>query len=151
MKKQTLEIVITAALAVVLIALTVNAVTRTGRGKRPAVPVETAGISSPAPAKFSLTPIKPLDERIDRQRERERLGWKRNPFAAAERKPAELVVNGIVFDTRNPGETYCLLGGEVVKPGDRVNGVEVVEIRIDAVTLRKDGKTIVIPFSRDDQ
>jgi len=49
----------------------------------------------------------------------------------------DLSLNGIVSDMENP---YAIINNEVIKLGDTVNGMTVIEINEKSVVLEQDGQ-----------
>jgi hypothetical protein len=68
--------------------------------------------------------------------------WGKDPFLLAESKVKEqgmedLILNGIVSDQENP---YAIINNDVVKLGDKVNDMTVIEINEKSVILEQDGQ-----------
>ena len=68
--------------------------------------------------------------------------WGRDPFLldasnVKEQGMEELSLNGIVSDKDN---SYAIINNEVVKPGDTVNGMTVIEISEKSVILEQNGQ-----------
>jgi uncharacterized protein YxeA len=49
----------------------------------------------------------------------------------------DLILNGIVSDRENP---YAIINNDVVKVGDKVNDMTVIEINEKSVVLEQDGQ-----------
>jgi hypothetical protein len=68
--------------------------------------------------------------------------WKRDPFLldtsnVKEQGMEGLNLNGIVADKENP---YAIINDDVVKLGDRINGMTIIEINEKRVVLEQDGQ-----------
>lgn len=68
--------------------------------------------------------------------------WGRDPFLldtsnVKEHGMEDLVLNGIVSDRDNP---YAIINNDVVKLGDKVNGMTIIEINEKNVVLEQDGQ-----------
>lgn len=68
--------------------------------------------------------------------------WGRDPFLldasnVKEQGMEDLSLNGIVSDMENP---YAIINNEVIKLGDTVNGMTVIEINEKSVVLEQDGQ-----------
>jgi hypothetical protein len=68
--------------------------------------------------------------------------WGRDPFLLDESNVKEqgmegLSLNGIVSDKDNP---YAIINNEVIKPGDKVNGMTVIEINEKSVILEQNSQ-----------
>ncbi|HAZ09754.1 MAG TPA: hypothetical protein DCY56_01420 [Candidatus Omnitrophica bacterium] len=68
--------------------------------------------------------------------------WGRDPFLldtsnVKEQGMEDLVLNGIVSDRDNP---YAIINNDVVKLGDKVNGMTIIEINEKNVVLEQDGQ-----------
>ncbi len=68
--------------------------------------------------------------------------WGRDPFLldasnVKEQGMEELVLNGIVSDRENQ---YAIINNDVVKLGDKVNGMTVIEINENNVVLDENGQ-----------
>ena len=68
--------------------------------------------------------------------------WGRDPFLldtsnVKEHGMEDLVLNGIVSDRDNP---YAIINNDVVKLGDKVNGMTVIEINENNVVLDENGQ-----------
>lgn len=67
------------------------------------------------------------------------------PQTAADDKPAQLIVKGIVFSQTNPS---AIIGESVVSPGQTVHGATVIAITRDAVEFEQDGRRWVQKVQR---
>jgi type II secretory pathway component PulC len=68
--------------------------------------------------------------------------WGRDPFLldasnVKEQGMEDLVLNGIVSDRDNP---YAIINNDVVKLGNKVNGMTIIEINEKNVVLEQDGQ-----------
>ncbi len=127
-KKKLIEIGITGVLFVILLFVLAGSLNKIAQ-KRPQAdqktkeqaPIETAG--------------QELSKR--QQEESDSLELKRDPFTAAfiapvEKSPAELHLNGILWDKNRP---MAIIDNAVVKIGDRISDKIVVDIKQNKVTL----------------
>lgn len=73
----------------------------------------------------------------------DKLRWGRDPFLldastnAQEEGVEDLSLNGIMPDKQNP---YAIINNEVVKLGDKVGGMTVIEINENSVVLDENGQ-----------
>ena len=70
------------------------------------------------------------------------LQWGRDPFILSLRKGEELPtlqlqVTGIIYDPIHAEETYAIINDEVVRIGDNLRGIKVVDIQPDSVRFKK--------------
>ena len=70
------------------------------------------------------------------------LSWGRDPFiltlGQGEALPTlQLKVSGIIYDPDHPETTYAIINDQVVRIGDDINGIKVIDIQSDAVRLKK--------------
>jgi hypothetical protein len=68
--------------------------------------------------------------------------WGRDPFYmdtsnAKEQGIEDIVLNGVVSDKQNP---YAIINNDIVKLGDKVNGMTVIEINEKNVVLDENGQ-----------
>lgn len=145
--KNTIELIITGVLVIVLIAYLGTNLRRRGRRlpskpgpptKEVLYPEEEGALTPPAKA--------PLDSFLKRaavakERERE---WGRDPFILGSKKmgakvgfPLDLRVTGIIFDKDRPEATYAIINGVVVRIGDEIAEAGVIDIQKGSVTLRR--------------
>lgn len=138
MKKNTVEIVITSILAIILIIAVVN-IFKTKKkisSKRIAKVVAT---EEAQPQKKIVTTKKTFKALEDRAKD---LKWERDPFVY---KPRSIKLTegfrleGIVWDEEDP---KAVINGNILSIGDKIDGKEIVDIRKDGVTL-DDGKNIL--------
>ena len=89
--------------------------------------------TSPAPEGESLTGLK--------QKAKE-MKWDRDPFILSIEKGEELPtlqlkVTGIIYDEARPEATYAIINDQVIRIGDSIDGIRVIDIQADAVQLKK--------------
>ena len=70
------------------------------------------------------------------------LKWGRDPFILSLREEGglptlQLKVTGIIYDVDHPEATYAIINEEVVRIGDDIRGIKVIDIQADAVRLKK--------------
>ena len=68
--------------------------------------------------------------------------WGRDPFslsasASLDAGLEDLILNGIMWDKDNP---YAIINSDIVKVGDELRGMKVLEITEKLVILEEDGK-----------
>ena len=130
------------AVACLLVTLTLLIVYNVGRvmarraGRQPAVsvvPQEQPVESSSTPEEANLALLK---------KQAKELQWGHDPFilslAKGEELPTlQLQVTGIIHDPIHPEETYAIINDEVVRIGDSLRGIKVVDIQPDSVRFKK--------------
>ncbi len=126
--KKKIELTITGIGIVILIFLAASHLA----GSKNNRPVEKPGSS--APLKFSIKAAHETKSGNDEK-------WGRDPFLSAtsdtkERGMESMVLNGVVADKQNP---YAIINNDVVKLGDKVNGMTVIEIDEKSVVLDDNG------------
>ena len=100
----------------------------------PAVPAAPAAETPPKNLEgTSLASLKEQAKAIE---------WGRDPFTLVLGKGAELPtlklqVTGIIYDPIHPEATYAIVNDEVVRIGDNIRGIKVVDIQADAVRFKK--------------
>jgi hypothetical protein len=57
--------------------------------------------------------------------------------------PGDLKVEGIMWDPKDP---YVIIRDEIYRVGDEVEGITILKIDKDRVTLKKKDRTIVVPL-----
>lgn len=129
MEKQKVEIIITGVAVVLFIVLFTSTLAKRTK-KAVTETAENLPVSEVVPPEVT----KPISAK--------EIEWGRDPFVKApERKEKEgtigLTLEGIIWDETNP---QAIINNEIVTIGDKINGLEVVEIKKDEVTLT-DGKT----------
>ncbi len=75
------------------------------------------------------------------------LSWKRDPFLlqlGREEPTLALKVSGIIYDEVHPEATYAIINEEVVRIGDDVRGIKVVDIQADHVRLKKFSQQLIL-------
>ncbi|MBI4435996.1 MAG: hypothetical protein HY590_01060 [Candidatus Omnitrophica bacterium] len=79
----------------------------------------------------------------------ELLTWKRDPFILGIGKEGELPtlqlkVSGIIYDETRPEATYAIINEEVVRIGDNLHGIKVIDIQPDYVRLKKFNQEVIL-------
>lgn len=151
--KNAIELVITGALIIVLIAYLGTNLGRRGRRLAPkpgpsteeVLYPEEEGVLTPKAAALSESFLR---EAVTKERERE---WGRDPFILGSKKmgvkigfPLDLRVTGIIFDKDRPEATYAIINKVVVRIGDEIAGAKVVDIQKGSVSLKKNGEEFVL-------
>jgi hypothetical protein len=77
--------------------------------------------------------------------------WGRDPFLldasnVKEHGMEDLSLNGIVSDKDNP---YAIINNEVIKPGDIVSGMKVIEINEKSVVLEQNNQKHTLELNAD--
>jgi len=75
--------------------------------------------------------------------------WGRDPFLldasnVKEQGIEDMALNGIVSDKENP---YAIINNDVVKLGDKVNDMTVIEINEKSVVLEQDGQKHILELN----
>ena len=104
----------------------------------PATPLHVTGNAPPPPpsSETEAVTLAALKEKA------KGLKWGRDPFilnlGEQEGLPTlQLKVTGIIYDAEYPEATYAIINEEVVRIGDDIRGIKVIDIQADAVRLKK--------------
>lgn len=129
--KKKIELIITGISIIILIFLIANHMPKS-KGNRTVLKTE------PYPASETAGSFFTNDERRETNNEK----WGRDPFLLntsniKEQSVEDLVLNGIVPGKENP---YAIINNDVVKLGDKVNGMAVIEINEKNVVLDENGQ-----------
>lgn len=140
-KKQKLQVTITAIGIVFLIFLIAGNVQKSYK-KRASIIDANTELSSFLSAPISLE-RKNIEESLVKQ------DWGRDPFfpSASMISSSDLggvVLNGIVWDKENP---YAIINDDVVKVGDTIGDIGIVEINEKSVTVEQDGKKYTLELN----
>ncbi|MDO8603292.1 MAG: hypothetical protein Q7O04_05540 [Candidatus Omnitrophota bacterium] len=128
--KKRIELTITGIGVIILIFLITSHMSKPGAGK---------GVSKNETYHASESAMMAVSE----PRSWDELRWSRDPFLldastnTQEQSAEDLVLNGIMPDKQNP---YAIINNEVVKLGDKVGGMTVIEINENNVVLDENGK-----------
>ncbi len=146
MTKTSKELIGTGFLAAVLVLAVINALNRT----KERCPVkENSGQRQTAESVRKSPP-----SRLERQEERIKMKWGRDPFfkqgttegeEVHEPIGEELSLKGILWSKERP---TALINMQAVGEGESVSGYVVVDIQKDKVILRKDGKDYEFKLER---
>ncbi len=147
MTKASKELIITGFLATALVLAVINALNRA----KEQGPVK--GNSGQRQAAESVR--RPALSQLERQKERVKMKWGRDPFfeqgiteeekVSGEPVGEELTLKGILWSERKP---VALINMQAVNEGESVSGYVVVDIQKDKVILRKDGKDYEFKLER---
>lgn len=111
--------------------------------------VPNAGIAADAKATPATQAVN--DEELSLQKERAKLNWGRDPFAAAkiskEFRQANLELKGISFGKDKKG--FAFINNEIVKKGDIMGEYEVLEVEKRKVLLRKAEQTFYLTLPQE--
>ncbi len=140
-KKEKIELTITSIGVIFLIFLVIGNVQKIQAKKRSmAITGETVTSSLSAPLSFDAANMEESEIKE---------GWGRDPFSLVTSGAGDiglegLVLNGIVWDEANP---YAIINSDVVKPGDTLGNLKVVQITEQSVVLEQDGErhTLTLP------
>lgn len=129
--KKKVELLITGIGIIILFFLIANGISRPKTNK--AVPKIDFLTSESTVSSF-------MDNEVQAASRKE---WKRDPFLLdtsniEEHGMEDLDLSGIAADKENP---YAVINNDVVKLGDKVNGMTVIEINEKNVVLDENGKT----------
>ncbi len=133
-KKERIELTITGIGVIFLIFLVLGNVQKIQAKKRSMAKSGAAITSSMSvPISFEAPEI---EESTIKQ------GWGRDPFSSGANTPEDiefegLVVNGIMWDKDNP---LAIINDDVVKVGDKLGDLKVVEITKTSVILEQNGE-----------
>ncbi|MDP2920812.1 MAG: hypothetical protein Q8O12_00385 [Candidatus Omnitrophota bacterium] len=139
--KKRIELTLTGIGVIILIFLLANSIlkpkankTVTGSGDNPASEGSIVSFTNSEPR---ATPVRrSLGEGGSDAK------WRRDPFlleatVVKEEGVDNLTLNGVISDSAN---SYAIINNDVVKLGDKVNGMTVVEIREKSVVLDENGQ-----------
>jgi len=131
-KKQKIELTITAIGIVILVILFfANIVKPKKAGHGPNM------AQVPPPASSIISPVTSAREHASTA------SWDKDPFYPESSSTSSgtgisgVILNGIVWDTKN---SYAIINNEIVKLGDKVNEMTVVEINEKNVVLDENGQ-----------
>jgi len=84
------------------------------------------------------------------------LVWKRDPFtlgiAQDGKGPTlQLKVSGIIYDEVRPEATYAIISQEVVRIGDSIQGIKVIDIQPDYVRLKKFNQELILYLYQEEE
>jgi len=142
MDKKRIEIIITAALVLVLIVVWVNSCKFIGKKK-------AASASAPA-ASVNVAALVPVtSSSIAKKTTVGATTWGRCPFSGKVYSESEgrqdLILNGIMWSPKKP---LAVINDRVVKVGDKVFGSVVVEIRKDKVLMNNGSADFELKLSK---
>ena len=129
-KKQKIELIITGIGIIILISLAARYINR---------PV----LKNPSIIIQKLEPVSPF-EAAERPAPAMETKWGRDPFsleAYSDNATQGLTLNGIVWDANNP---YAIINNNIVKLGDRVNDMTVIQINEKDVIVDQDGQQFTL-------
>jgi len=128
--KKKIELAITGISIIVLIFLVIIQVSNSRERSRP----------FPANKLFSTSPA--IISVAGEVGSGDNVKWGRDPFFmdsnnAIEQDMGDLILNGTVSDKNNP---YAIVNNDIVKLGDKINGMVVIEINEKNVVLEQNGQ-----------
>ena len=144
-EKQKKEFALVACLLLALTLLIVYNVRRaaTIKARQRQQPSVSTAPSNEAPPPVAETAPATKEVSLTSLRDRAKgLKWVRDPFVLnlgrGEELPVlQLKVSGIIYDPDHPEATYAIINEDVVRIGDDLHGIKVVDIQADAVRLKK--------------
>ncbi|PIP68653.1 MAG: hypothetical protein CO035_05090 [Candidatus Omnitrophica bacterium CG_4_9_14_0_2_um_filter_42_8] len=129
--KKRIELAVTGISVVILIFLVTSHMSKPGSGK---------GVSKNEAYHTSESAMTIVSE----PESWDKLRWGRDPFlldastnSIQEQDVEDLALNGIMSDKQNP---YAIINNDVVKLGDKVGGMTVIEINENNVVLDENGE-----------
>jgi len=136
-KKERIELVITCIGVIFLIFLVIRGAQKIQAEKRP---MNKTGKAISVPVSF---------KRTEAERSKIEKGWGRDPFFSVtantgNTKLGDLIVNGIVWDEKNP---YAIIDRDVVKVGDKLGNMTVIEITENSVILEENGERYTLTLN----
>jgi len=77
------------------------------------------------------------------------LEWRRDPFSLALQgntnlPTLQLKVSGIIYDPIRPEATYAIINEEVLRIGDSIQGIKVIDIQPNYVRLKKFNQVVIL-------
>ena len=155
MAKEKFQLVVIAAGIVILLSIIAGNLKKKPAKKQPSdnKPVQEAmpKVSSAAGAVSLPAAGAAGDEELSLQKERAKLNWGRDPFAAAkiskESRGANLQLKGISFGKDKKGLAF--INNEIVKKGDIMGDYEILEVEKHKVLLRKAEQTFYLTLPQE--
>jgi hypothetical protein len=143
MDKKRLEIIITAGLVLVLIAVWINSCKFLSKRKASAV------ISAPASGVITPSTLPAALQPVVKKYAGDTGSWGRCPFSGKIYAEAEgrqdLELSGIMWSPKKP---LAVINNRVVKVGDKIFGSTVIEIRKDKVILNNGSADFELKLSK---
>ncbi len=158
MDKKKTEIIITSSLIVIFIIAAANGIVTVAKKKQQADKYSSVNTARPAKALSLLPSDKTLKIKNIQGIEKEKPLQQdhvsqaillRDPFTR-ESKPvsgyetnvnaAPAILTGIIYDKKNPSESYCIVNGETVKLGGVISGFTITNIGPDSVVVSNEDK-----------
>jgi type II secretory pathway component PulC len=133
-KKQKIELIITGIGIIFLIFLVMGNLNRVQKKKRSMIK-RSNRVSSSMSAPISI-------EKRGMKESVVKGDWGRDPFSLSTSASLDaglegLILNGIMWDKDNP---YAIINSDIVKAGDKLRGMNVLEITEKHVILEENGK-----------
>lgn len=155
MNKEKIQLVVIAAGILILLSIIAGNLKKKPAKRQPSdnkpvyEAVPKAGITAGAKATPATQAVN--DEELSLQKERAKLNWGRDPFAAAkiskEFSGASLQLKGISFGKDKKGLAF--INNEIVKKGDIMGAYEVIEVEKHKVLLRKAEQTFYLTLPQE--
>jgi len=131
-KKQKMELTITAIGIVILIILFLANIVKPKNSGR------ESNMAQVSPAASSIIlPVASVDRRVSTAIWDRDPFYPESPFINSGAGIAGVILNGIVWDVKN---SYAIINNDVIKLGDKVNDMTVIEINEKNVVLDENGQ-----------
>ena len=155
MSKEKVQLIVTAVGIIMLIFLIAGSLKKKpAKGQISKTEPEQETLSKTAPGAGAVPfPVATAvnDEELSLQKERAKLDWGRDPFAAVkigkEFRGVNLELKGISFGKDKRG--FAFINNEIVKEGDIIGDCEVIKIEKDKALLRKSGQTFYLTLPQE--
>jgi hypothetical protein len=154
MTKEKVQLAVIAIGIIFFIALTAgNLKKKPGKtpNQEPAPAQKTSADSEPAKKLTAPANADTREEKLELQKEREKLEWGRDPFSvsksAKEYQRAALQLKGISLGKNKIG--FAFINNEIVKKGDIIGDYEVTQIQKDKVLLRKGEQSFYLTLPQE--
>jgi len=140
MNRQKIEIIAIVILIIIFGFCISSMIKKMSKGAKK-VSSETAGIKS------SIVEAKKTNANINV--ETEIIKWGRDPFLLTdlgiENKKAGISLNGIIW---NGPKSLVIINDELYKIGDKINDIQIVDIKKDSVVIKENGEVQEINLGR---
>ncbi len=144
------------ALLIILLSLLLWNV---GRMKKKGSPLPT--VSQPSAAASSANPAAAVSTEKEKLAEEPEaremtLEWNRDPFSLplveeGKGPTLNLKVSGIIYDGDHPEATYAIINEDLVRIGDDLHGIKVVDIQPNSVHLKKFNQEVTLYLRQEEK
>ncbi len=140
-KKEKFELIITGIGIMFLIFMVIGNV-RKIQSKKKSMDKTSKAITTSLSAPISFEALEVEESEI-------REGWGRDPFFLARGSTGDiglegLILNGVVWDKDDP---YAIINSDIVKVGDKLGSIKIIEITETSVILEQDGVHHILNLS----